>query len=289
MTRAISGFAKGAGADLYFERRGDGPPLLMIAGGGGDCGGYAAAASILASDYTVIAYDRRGNSRSRLHGPAVKIGIASQSADAVAVLAANGFRSARVFGNSGGATIALDLAAYHPRVIETAVIHEPPVPRVLPNAGEYFAIYDEIDRVRVADGWESAFRLFQVKIGHMSPDSADAFAALLNPAAVFSPGPTRDCMMRLRNNWPYLMTYEMRSFIDYEPDVDRIAENRLSIAVACGAETHDPVVTAMCVRTAELIGAECVGFSGGHTAPADVPGLFASELIALLARLDKER
>jgi pimeloyl-ACP methyl ester carboxylesterase len=35
-----SGFAKADGADLYFERRGAGPPLLLIAGGGGDCGAY---------------------------------------------------------------------------------------------------------------------------------------------------------------------------------------------------------------------------------------------------------
>jgi pimeloyl-ACP methyl ester carboxylesterase len=289
MTRAISGFAKGAGADLYFERRGDGPPLLMIAGGGGDCGGYTAVAGLLASDYTVITYDRRGNSRSRLHGSAVKIGMVSQSADAVAVLAANGFKSARVFGNSGGATIALDLAAYRPAVVETAVIHEPPVPRVLPEAGEYFSIYDEIDRARVADGWESAFRLFQIKIGHMSPDNSQAFAALLNPASVLPPGPVRDIMTRLRRNWPYMMTYEMRSFIDYEPDVNRIATNRLPIVVACGADTQDPVVTAMCTRTAELIGAECVELCGGHLAPAEIPGPFAAELSALLARLDKER
>lgn len=59
--------ARADGADLYFERRGRGPALLLILGGGGDCGYYAALADILASEYTVITSDRRGNSRSWLH------------------------------------------------------------------------------------------------------------------------------------------------------------------------------------------------------------------------------
>ena len=125
---AGTGFAEADGAGLYFERRGDGPPLLMITGGGGDCAYYSAIAGILATDYTVVTYDRRGNSRSLLRGGPATITMAQQSADAVAVLRACGFESAMIFGNSGGATIALDLAATHPQVIQTVVAHEPPVP-----------------------------------------------------------------------------------------------------------------------------------------------------------------
>lgn len=53
------GRARSDEADLYFERRGDGPPLLLITGGGGDAGYYAALAEILADGYTVLSYDRR--------------------------------------------------------------------------------------------------------------------------------------------------------------------------------------------------------------------------------------
>jgi pimeloyl-ACP methyl ester carboxylesterase len=76
MKAGESGIAKAAGADLYFERRGAGPPLLLIAGGGGDCGAYRALADDLASDYTVLTYDRRGNSRSPLHYEPVEISMA---------------------------------------------------------------------------------------------------------------------------------------------------------------------------------------------------------------------
>lgn len=40
ITTVTPGVARADGADLYFELRGDGPPLLMIAGGGGDGGAF---------------------------------------------------------------------------------------------------------------------------------------------------------------------------------------------------------------------------------------------------------
>ena len=47
----ISGVARADGAELYFERRGDGPPLLLVAGGGGDCSASWPLANELARHY----------------------------------------------------------------------------------------------------------------------------------------------------------------------------------------------------------------------------------------------
>ena len=49
---------------LYYELRGDGPSLLLISGATGDAGHWTDVADKLADNYTVITYDRRGNSRS---------------------------------------------------------------------------------------------------------------------------------------------------------------------------------------------------------------------------------
>ncbi|MEU0486292.1 hypothetical protein ABZ260_44925, partial [Streptosporangium sp. NPDC006013] len=57
------------GATLHYEVRGTGPVLLLICGGVYDAAGYAALAGQLADRYTVVSYDRRGNSRSPLDGP----------------------------------------------------------------------------------------------------------------------------------------------------------------------------------------------------------------------------
>jgi hypothetical protein len=49
-------------AEIYCERRGDGPVLLLIHGAMEDAGYYSSAADILADKFTVVSYDRRCNS-----------------------------------------------------------------------------------------------------------------------------------------------------------------------------------------------------------------------------------
>jgi pimeloyl-ACP methyl ester carboxylesterase len=94
------------GDTLCYEVRGEGKPLLMIAGGGGDAWWYSSVADILADEYKVITYDRRTNCRSTMNEPQ-NFEISQQSRDTIAILHAAGESSAFVFGNSGGAIIAL--------------------------------------------------------------------------------------------------------------------------------------------------------------------------------------
>ena len=57
------------GASLHYEVRGSGPVLLVIPGMPADAGFYAVLTRRLAASFTVVAYDPRGMSRSRLDGP----------------------------------------------------------------------------------------------------------------------------------------------------------------------------------------------------------------------------
>ena len=52
------------GIRIYYEKRGRGPAVLFVSGATGDAGHWTTVADILADAYTVITYDRRGNSRS---------------------------------------------------------------------------------------------------------------------------------------------------------------------------------------------------------------------------------
>ena len=52
------------GAELYYEVRGTGPPVLLIMGATGDGGHFDALADLLADEFRVVSYDRRGNGRS---------------------------------------------------------------------------------------------------------------------------------------------------------------------------------------------------------------------------------
>lgn len=299
------------GTDLYAERRGSGPPVLLIPGGGGDCGLFGELAELLAeAGYTVLSYDRRGNSRSRLHQPPVPITISGQSDDAAAVLRASGLAPAVIFGSSGGANIALELTARQPRLVTAVVAHEPPVPRVLPESDRHLAAYAEIDRILLAEGWEPAFWRFQEFIGRVPAATRPAGATGSTvPVTTGSAGTTGrrpaqprpvrldlERMKRLHGNWEYLMRFEMQPFIRYLPDTGRIAASRIPVAVAVGADTialagrvdpagprYDPV--GQCTVVAARLGTRVTEFPGGHFAPTELPGPFAARLARLLSEL----
>ena len=78
------------GASLHYEVRGSGPALLIIPGMPADAGFCAAVAGQLAGTWTVVAYDPRGMSRSRLHGPPEDQQVEVHADDAYRVLAAVG-------------------------------------------------------------------------------------------------------------------------------------------------------------------------------------------------------
>lgn len=52
------------GTKIYHEVRGDGPPVLLVMGATGDAGHFETVADLLADEFTVLTYDRRGNGRS---------------------------------------------------------------------------------------------------------------------------------------------------------------------------------------------------------------------------------
>jgi pimeloyl-ACP methyl ester carboxylesterase len=115
------------GATLYHEVRGEGPPVLLIAGATGDAGHFSRPAELLADEFTVITYDRRGNSRSPRPEGWTTTSLSEQAADAAALLEALDAAPAAVYGSSSGADIAIWLLLEHPAAVRGAVVHEPPI------------------------------------------------------------------------------------------------------------------------------------------------------------------
>ena len=86
------------GAEIYCERRGNGPLLLLITGAEGDAGFYSSAADILAEEFTAVSYDRRCNSRST-GDRSTDLTVAQQARDAAAIIKAMGSHKAIIFGS----------------------------------------------------------------------------------------------------------------------------------------------------------------------------------------------
>ena len=80
------GFIKIRGSNLYYEEQGEGPPILLIPPAGSTAATWGALPGDLAGAGRVIAYDRRGYTRS---GGAVVRSAAEHACDAAAVPSAS--------------------------------------------------------------------------------------------------------------------------------------------------------------------------------------------------------
>jgi pimeloyl-ACP methyl ester carboxylesterase len=94
----VTDFVVANGATFYYERQGAGQSLLFIAGSTGDAGNFTRAADLLADEFTVVTYDRRGNSRSDRPAGWTKTSVSEQADDAAAIIQALELQPAVVFG-----------------------------------------------------------------------------------------------------------------------------------------------------------------------------------------------
>src|SRR5580765_3110559 len=113
------------GAELDYEIRGTGPPVLLVMGATGDGGHFDQLADLLADEFTVVTYDRRGNGRSPAPVGWRTTSPEEQADDAAALLDVLGVGPAAVFGTSGGGNLALCLLVRHPGRVRGALLHEP--------------------------------------------------------------------------------------------------------------------------------------------------------------------
>jgi pimeloyl-ACP methyl ester carboxylesterase len=109
------------GRDLYYERGGDGPRLLFILGSSSTIEGSRLLLDLFVPHFDLLVHDHRGLGRS---GPgAGSYEMASCAADALAVMDAEGWDSARVIGVSFGGMVAQELAVTSPdRVARLALL-----------------------------------------------------------------------------------------------------------------------------------------------------------------------
>lgn len=173
-------------AEIHYEVRGSGPPLLLVNGGDGDAAMYGPLAGHLAEDFTVITYDLRGNSRSRLTSPPREQRIEEHGQDALLLLdAVAAGEPAYVFGTSYGGMIGMALLARHPGRVRALVAHEPFVIDLLPDADRWHALFQEVYELYEREGLDAAMGRFCGAIGMEAP-----------------PEPTGACRRRCRRCWP---------------------------------------------------------------------------------------
>jgi aminoacrylate hydrolase len=111
------------GASVFYETRGDGPPMLMLLPQSTGPKGLAMLLDTLATQHRVITYHQRGSGQSSAWSQPMS--MADQAADAALVLAAVDAKAAHVFCHSTGCGIGVALIARQAHQLRSLVMTNP--------------------------------------------------------------------------------------------------------------------------------------------------------------------
>jgi pimeloyl-ACP methyl ester carboxylesterase len=208
-------FATINSVDLYYEITGRGEPMILVHGSWGDHHNWDPVVPLFTQAFQVVTFDRRGHSQSETG--AGQGSFAEDADDLAGLIEQLGIGPAHVVGNSGGAAIALRLAAKRPDLCRSLVIHEPPLIGLLDGRPEFKAMiggfYERVGAVvelLKAGQMELAAQRFVETIA-FGPGAWDTL-----------PGPIRETFIRNaptfldETNDPEGLTLELTSLRAYE-------------------------------------------------------------------------
>jgi pimeloyl-ACP methyl ester carboxylesterase len=263
-------FLEVPGARLYYETHGSGPVLLMVPGAGGTADSFRRVTEHLAAHYTVVIYDRRGFSRSRLDGPQDYDRRLDTDADDVRRLIEHlSDESAIIFGSSSGGLIALKVLTRRPSVVRALVPHEPPAVRQLLGGQKwvdfFFAVYDLYRQ----SGMELALEKFR----------EHAFAE--SDRKHMAGAPKNEYTF---SNATYWFEHELRQYPAVDLDLDGLKAHADRIVLVAGRESLGYPTYEVNVELGKKLGRELIELPGGHIGFISQPAEFSRELVQLLRR-----
>lgn len=272
------------GCGLYVVSRGSGPVLLLIHGVACDGSYFEAAAAYLAEYYTVVIYDRRGYSRSKIKDKefleagqqeedeklsgskrqtAGMFGVEKQVEDARAILDAMGCKQAIVAGCSAGGIIALELAHRYPDRVKMLFLHEPAV-------GATSLIQQQIDQwmadlKKASDGGKimKALLILVQAMGGMDPKA---------------PGKSLGQQKQDLENLDIFLKEEMQDFLDYGKRRIEVISLKMPCVLAVGTQDGEGLFSRAGEAAAKYLGCPLIHVPGYHNFASDRPHVFANIL-----------
>jgi pimeloyl-ACP methyl ester carboxylesterase len=265
-------FVKVPGATLYYEVRGSGPVLLCISGGPTDAGIFTDLATRLSDRYTVVTYDQRGHSRSTLDNDPMDIPVDVHADDAADLLAALTDEPAYVYGSSGGGTIGLELLTRHPERVRCLVAHEAPVMELLPDAGRWRQVFEDIYETYRTESVFAAMGKFGAVVEEGGPKYSEEMAQQ-------TPSPEeQESMGRMMGNFDLFIAHEIRQIGCYVPDVNALRELRAKIVSAAGNTSGQQGACRAAHALAERLEVPVTILPGAHGGWGSDPQEFADAL-----------
>jgi pimeloyl-ACP methyl ester carboxylesterase len=154
------------GTKIAYDKLGKGPALILVGGALSARSGASELAGLLAPDFTVYSYDRRGRGESTDTKPyAVK-----REVEDLEALVDEAGGSAYVYGKSSGACLALEAASSLGDKVKKLVLYEAPYSEEKGAAEEWKGFISKIDKLLAADQRAEAITQFMKFVG--APDKA---------------------------------------------------------------------------------------------------------------------
>jgi pimeloyl-ACP methyl ester carboxylesterase len=245
--------------------------VLFVSGSTGDAGHFERVVRTLSDEFTVVTYDRRGNSRSLRPDGWASTSTREQSEDAAKLIETLGIAPAAVFGTSAGAIIALDLLIRRPELLRGAILHEPPLNAGMSRPEEVGrairrAVEDGTQRGGPRGGVETFLRFV---VGDETYERFDP-----------------SVLERMLGNGETLFGVEFGVFDAYRPDDATLSGVEVPVMVMVGTESL-PYFGEASRWLATRMDAGLETLVGGHSPYIDRPEETAQALRVLLRRLSE--
>jgi pimeloyl-ACP methyl ester carboxylesterase len=211
------------GTEIAYDREGGGPAVILVGGGATDRSENAPLASVLAEQFTVYNYDRRGRGDS---GDTLPYSVEREIEDLRALITAAG-GTAHLCGLSSGGALALEAAAAGAAADRIAVYEVPY--SIGGPATQRWREYVRTLHALLAEGRRGdAFALFMGVAGASGEMIAAAKASPVWPAC---------------EALAHTLAYDAACLADGQPPVDRLATVAQPTLVATGGASPDSFVS----------------------------------------------
>ncbi|WP_267898792.1 alpha/beta fold hydrolase [Saccharopolyspora rhizosphaerae] len=265
---------------------------MLLPGGSGHAGVLDGVVAHLADHHRVVALSSRlasapGDAEHHDQRPA------DHAEDALGLIEALFDEPPTVFGFSAGAITTLALLAHHPDRIGRAVVHEPPVIGLLPDADRHREALEAVRTAARTQGPEEASRLMTETMTASAPstDSPEVRhpGDWLDGYAETQPEPPTSDLLELLpllgELQPLFLEHLLLPFTTSELDLPALSAAESRLVPAAGIDSRGQLPHRTATALAHRLGLPLTELPGGHLGPVERPAQFATALRALLAEV----
>jgi pimeloyl-ACP methyl ester carboxylesterase len=267
-----------------------------VPGGSGHAGVLERLVTHLAADHHVVAMSSRVASAPHSSAVDEEQSPKAQAEDTLALIEKVFDRPPAVFAFSAGAITALHLLARHPGHVRLAVVHEPPVIGLLPDAADQRNALEAVRAAARTGGPAAAAQLMTVAM--TAPGADVAPVRLRHPGdwldgyAGTQPEPPTPELLELFSRTaglqPLFLEHILVPFTTSDLDLAVLGAVSTRIIPVAGIDSRGQLPYRAVAALATKLGLPLTELPGGHLGPVDRPAQFARALRALLTESEDE-